>query len=254
MSRIFNRFIVTLLVVIALSFSLHSQTFKHEQSRYPRVKSAIAEKDSLLKALCASKNIFYPPSKIFIRIFKHEQLLEVWAKDKSDNAFTLLKEYNICSSSGTIGPKRKQGDGQVPEGFYVIDAFNPNSSFHLSMRINYPNASDRILGKKGSLGNDICIHGNCVTIGCVPITDDKIKEVYLLAVEAKSAGQQQIPVYIFPARMSDDGMKMLTEFAAQDTALLKFWKNVKEGYDFFEAHQTLPKISVKKDGAYSFLK
>lgn len=106
--------------------------------------------------------------------------------------FRLIKDYQICSLSGELGPKRQQGDLQVPEGFYWIDRFNPASNFYLSLGINYPNQFDRILGKSGELGGDIFIHGGCVTIGCIPITDDKIKELYLIAVEAKSNGQDGV--------------------------------------------------------------
>lgn len=233
---------------------MDAQTFKQEQAQFSRVKSASAEKESLLKELCASKNILYPPSHIFIRIFKHEQNLKLWAKNATDSAFTLLNQYKVCSSSGKLGPKRKQGDGRVPEGFYVIDEFNPNSNFYLSLRINYPNVSDKILGKKEALGNNICIHGNCITIGCIPITDDKIKEVYVLAVEAKSEGQRQIPVHIFPTRMNTIGMKFLQDYAKEDTALQKFWRNIKMGCDFFEAHHSLPRISVHSNGVYLFQK
>ncbi len=110
---------------------------------------------------------------ILLRAYKQESELELWAKNKKDKQYTLLKTYKICASSGTLGPKRKQGDIQVPEGFYVIDRFNPVSNFYLSLGVSYPNASDKILGVKGALGGDIFIHGNCVTIGCLPISDDK---------------------------------------------------------------------------------
>src|SRR5690606_11025729 len=103
---------------------------------------------------------------------------------KNGEKFTLVKTYPVCSSSGLPGPKRKKGDRQTPEGFYHIDRFNPQSAFHLSLGINYPNSSDKILGHSDP-GGDIFIHGSCVTIGCVPLTDDLIKEVYVLAVEAK---------------------------------------------------------------------
>ncbi len=240
--------IMSALLSLTLLHSVEAQSFRQEQARYPRVQSAITDKEPALKALCASKNLSFPPSRIFLRIFKHEKILEVWVKN--DSAFTLLKEYPICALSGKPGPKRRAGDGQVPEGFYAVDAFNPNSSFHLSLRVNYPNPSDRILGKKGALGNNICIHGNCVTIGCIPITDDKIKEVYVLAVEARSAGQRAIPVHIFPSRMNESGMKNLRNYANEDTVVINFWKNLKQEYDYFELYKTIPEIVVNANGTY----
>ncbi len=135
-----------------------------------------------------------------------------------------------------------------------MNGFNPQNNFHLSLAINYPNASDRILGVRGRLGGNICIHGNCVTIGCVPITDEMIKELYLIAVEARTSGQSQTPVHIFPRRMDDDGMKVLSELSTQDSSLAGFWKNLKAGHDFFEKGHRLPRVTVDKSGTYLFAK
>jgi len=174
-------------------------------------------------------------------------------KSKQINEYQLITKYEICASSGTIGPKRQQGDGQVPEGFYYIDRFNPNSNFHLSLGVNYPNESDKKLGKK-NLGGDIFIHGSCVTIGCMPITDECIKELYVLAVEAKTQGQEFIPVYIFPTRLTDKKITQLAIEYAQNQALLDFWKNLKTGYDFFDRNHKIPKVTINKTGEYIFQK
>jgi hypothetical protein len=108
--------------------------------------------------------------------------------------------------AGELGPKRKQGDNQTPEGFYAISYFNPRSDFHLSLHIDYPNRRDRAAGADGvKLGGDIFIHGGCLSEGCLAITDEGIRELYWLAVEARSVGQRRIPVHIFPARLGDGG-------------------------------------------------
>ena len=143
-----------------------------------------------------------------------------------------------------------QGDGQIPEGFYYIKHFNPYSNFYLSLGINYPNKSDRVLSNKSRPGNDIYIHGDCVTIGCIPITDDKIKEVYLLAVEACNSGQKQIPVYIFPTKFTAKNFARLIE--EQDDELIKFWTNLKTGYDIFESTHAKLNFYVDKQGKYNF--
>lgn len=208
------------------------------------------EKEPVLRELFGQKGFPFPPREIFIRIFKQEQVLEVWVRPSSSDRLELLKEYPVCAVSGQLGPKRQQGDGQIPEGFYFINGFNPVSNFHLSLRINYPNESDRILGVRGHLGGDIFIHGDCVTIGCVPITDDGIKEVYLLAVEARSAGQRRIPVHIFPARLDDQGLRQLEKDFADQPSLLKFWRNLKEGFDSFEEFRRVPSLRVEQDGKY----
>lgn len=190
-------------LIIQSTDGVLAKSFKEEQMRYPRLRAAVKEKDSLIKELFKDCSIQYPPQEILIRIFKEERTLELWARSGNNDPFTLIKNYKICSLSGELGPKREEGDMQVPEGYYCIDRFNPSSIFHLLLGINYPNQSDRILGKRESLGGDIFIHGSCVTIGCIPITDEKIKELYLICVEAKSNGQDRIPVYIFPTRLDE---------------------------------------------------
>ncbi|OFY92566.1 MAG: hypothetical protein A3K10_04015, partial [Bacteroidetes bacterium RIFCSPLOWO2_12_FULL_31_6] len=197
--RIFSFFLVIIFFVFC-AFTIDSN-FKKEQLKSSHVKQAYAEKWSSLKTQLNQLNVDTNSFNIFIRIFKKEAILELWAKSSKDTCFKLFNTYDICASSGDLGPKRKQGDGQVPEGFYEISVFNPYSSYYLSLGINYPNQSDRIISGKGDLGGDIMIHGNCVTIGCIPITDDKIKEVYTLAVEAHSKGQAKIQVHSFPAKM-----------------------------------------------------
>ena len=227
-----------------------AQSFKAQQVKYSRVRDAIAEKEALIKEMFKRKRLPYPPAKIFIRVFKRERIVEVWAGRTGEGKFEMLKAYNFCAISGVLGPKRRMGDGQIPEGFYHIDRFNPLSNFHLSLGVNYPNESDRILGVKGRLGGDIFIHGDCVTIGCVPITDDGIKELYLIAVEARSSGQNRIPVHIFPGRFDRNGMKQLEGYSLNNEALRNFWMNLKEGYDFFEKHRRLPTVTVDRQGRY----
>jgi murein L,D-transpeptidase YafK len=231
---------------------LTNQSFKHQQLTFPRVQVAFKEKEQILKDLFKDKGFSYPPKRVFIRVFKKEQVLELWIADKDRDSFQLLKTYNVCASSGTLGPKRREGDRQVPEGFYHIERFNPKSNYYLSLGINYPNQSDRILGGAGRLGGDIFIHGDCVTIGCVPVTDEGIKEIYLLAVEAKNVGQERIPVHIFPTRLSSSGIKELEESFSGDKSSINFWKNLKVGYDLFEKNHNLPQVSVNREGKYLF--
>jgi len=241
---------IILCFVLLFIQELSGQDFKSEQKYYVRVRDAYREKESYLKQSLQLAKLPYPPKEIYIRIFKTEMILEVWVRSQNSDSFQIFKEYKICAFSGELGPKRKQGDGQIPEGFYYIDGFNPSSNFHLSLKINYPNESDRMLGTKGKLGGNICIHGNCVTIGCVPITDDCIKEVYLLAIEARTSGQRKIPVHIFPARLKD-GMQVLQNYKG-NKRLTDFWINLKIGYDYFEKYKRLPKINVEKSGNYIY--
>ena len=243
--------------------------FKSQQLKFERVRAAYDEKSQLVFALLKSKNLNLEHLRLFIRVFKKEQQLEIWAKNETDKTFQILKKYDIASPTGDLGPKRKQGDMQTPEGFYFIDRFNPVSNFHLSLGINYPNESDKILGEKGNLGGDIFIHGSNVTVGCMPMTDDKIKEIYILSVDARNAGQTQIPVHIFPMNLSENHFKELENYAKLPEFLdywsrlkggqkidsqrfIKFWTNLKIGFDTFEENHVLPKVSVGKDGVYKF--
>jgi murein L,D-transpeptidase YafK len=244
---------ICLLLLTIVSFSFVPDNFKAEQIKNERVKTAYKEKKVLLTELYTQKNLDFTKQQIFIRVFKKEAELELWARNIGSKKFTLVKTYPICSSSGELGPKRKNGDYQTPEGFYSIDRFNPYSNFYLSLGINYPNTSDKILGSKGNLGGDIFIHGNCVTIGCMPLTDDKIKELYIAAVEAKSAGQSKIPVHIFPCRLNNETWTTIEKDYADQPALIKFWQNLKPGYDYFEKNSMLPVYTVDAKGAYQFV-
>jgi murein L,D-transpeptidase YafK len=225
--------------------------FKQRQLEYPRVRAAFIEKEPRLKTRYSEKGLRYPPANIFIRIFKREKQLEVWA-GSGQNGYQLAEIYDICSSSGGLGPKRARGDLQVPEGFYHISHFNPASSFHLSLGLSYPNRSDRILKKGSDPGGAIYIHGDCVTIGCIPITDDRIKELYVLAVEARAAGQARIPVQVFPARLDSLNFAALKREYAGEAGLIRFWENLKTGYDRFQSSGRVPRVIIDSSGKYLF--
>lgn len=237
-----------------------SQSFEARQLRYERVREAKAEKDSALNEFVLGKGLKYPLRDIFIRAFKRERIVELWARDGQRQLYVHVKTFALSAFSGELGPKRVEGDMQIPEGFYTIDgenSFNPLSNFHLSMLVDYPNASDRIRGVRKNLGGEICVHGNRVTIGCLPITDDGIKELYWIAVCARSNGQGGIPIHIFPARLDSAGMEVLRmEYAGvKDRTghdLVSFWENLQKGYSWFEERRLLPRVRVTGDGTYTF--
>lgn len=238
---------VLLLSIMTLSFASPGD-FKSDQLRYERVRLAFDEKAEIVDALLKPHGIDRANMEVFFRAFKEEMRFQVFARNKGDAAYKLVKEYNFCMLSGKIGPKRKEGDGQVPEGFYHIDRFNPFSNFHLSLGINYPNASDRILSDKRRPGGDIFIHGDCVSIGCIPLTDDLIKEVYVFAVEARDNGQTKIPVHIFPF---DFGSVPKSEWENCE-GLQGLWADLNLGYEAFEKTGSVPAFSVGATGRYVF--
>jgi len=168
---------------------------------------------------------------------------------KEQGAF--LPAVHKIAMAGAIGPKRLEGDYQVPEGFYYINEFNPKSTYHLSLGINYPNASDRVLSDSVKPGGDIYIHGNCVTIGCIPLQNDQIEELYILAAMAKSQGQDFIPVHIFPIRYNNRrSFEYLAKTTKDNQDLQRFAIKIKEVYDYFEEKKKLPLIFVNKKGDY----
>jgi len=231
--------------------AFQADTFKNGQLRYSRVRTAYAEKEADMLSLLATQQIETKSLEVYLRAFKEEMELEVWVKNRKVKNFKLIKTYEVCKSSGGIGPKRKQGDYQVPEGFYHIDRFNPVSNFYLSLGINYPNKSDRILGNSAKLGGDIFIHGSCVTVGCIPITDEHIKQLYIICVEAKNAGQSTIPVTIFPTKLSNSAYKTLIEEYSHDSDKVGLWTDLKKGYDYFNQHKILPNVSFLQSGRHS---
>jgi murein L,D-transpeptidase YafK len=238
-------------LVICFLF-LPQEGLKTCQLKYERVKNAYREKEKALDKMLTAAGVKRDSLQIFIRIFKAEKVLELWARNGNEGVFRHLVDYPICASSGKIGPKRRQGDLQVPEGFYGIYMFNPESNFYLSLGVDYPNRSDRLLSPNKKLGGSIFIHGDCVTIGCIPITDDGIKELYICALEAVNSGQKRIQVHIFPARLTTDNFTILKKQYVTNEEIINFWDNLKEGYDFFEGSKTVPVVSVKKNGRYVF--
>ena len=129
---------ILLLIIILGLTAFTTDSFKTQQKKYPRVRQAYSDKEGSVKNLCKEKSLDIGKIQVYLRAFKQEKKIELWAKNKSDQKYQLVKEYKICSTSGKLGPKRKQGDLQIPEGFYHIDRFNPHSVFYLSLGINYP--------------------------------------------------------------------------------------------------------------------
>lgn len=225
--------------------------FAVDQMRYDRVLDARIATRFNIKRTFHERGIRYPAAEIFLRIFKRERSLELWVRPEGQERYELLKSYPICALAGGLGPKRRQGDSQVPEGFYNIDFFNPISEYHLSLHLDYPNRHDRLAGAEASnLGGDIYIHGGCASAGCMALTDEGIKELYWVAVEARALGQHRIPVHVFPARLEDRDMEGLERSFRERPDLLHFWRTLKPAYDFFQTTQRVPAVAVDVAGTY----
>ena len=178
-----------------------------------------------------------PGEAMVVRIFKEERALEVW-KRTNTGEFRMFRSYEICTYSGNLGPKFKEGDMQSPEGFYTITPglMNPKSAYYLAFNTGFPNKFDRAHGRTGS---NLMVHGDCKSVGCYAMTDGSIAEIYALARESFKGGNPSFQVQIFPFKMTASNL------AKQATNQhLEFWKDIKEGYDYFELTKTPPTWDV----------
>ncbi len=205
--------------------------FWAQQLAYARVQAAHARCWPKLLAQLQERQLNPARLEVFFRLLKTRRTLEVWARNQGDAAFQPLGSYPLAATSGTLGPKRRAGDGQVPEGFYTINRFNPQSVYHLSLGLDYPTPDDILATGLADPGGDIFLHGSDVTVGCLPLTDAGIEEVYLLATAARAAGQAAIRVHLFPFPLTESELQ---QRAASPHAA--FWRGLAPGYAYFEQH------------------
>jgi murein L,D-transpeptidase YafK len=211
-----------------------------------RMAQARRERLPVVTQLFDQAGVSFPPRQLLLRVFKRDKLVEVWASGETTGPLTHVTTYGICYFSGTLGPKRKTGDLQVPEGFYTIGYVNSASAYHLSMQVSYPNRSDKILGDPVSPGSDIMIHGDCVSIGCISMGDERIEELWVTVTSMKN-WQGGAQVHIFPAR----DMRGLVA-AAELPEHRELWSDLLAGWERFEADKIVPRISVAANGRYEF--
>lgn len=173
---------------------------------------------------------------VFIRIFKQDSELELWLHD--GRKFVHFATYPTCYWSGSLGPKLKEGDGQAPEGFYTVSKshLNPNSRWHRSFNLGFPNRFDRARGRTGSF---LMVHGGCASIGCYAMTNPVIDEIWRLVTAALDNGQPRFSVHVFPFRMTEWNMARYA-----DRKWNGFWHDLKKGHDLFEKSRVPPRISV----------
>lgn len=243
-----------LLAVSAVAQPPMQRDFLGFQRSFKRVDEAFAKTESRLQAEFEAKGLEWPARFMYIRSFKFDSRLEIWVKNKANEAYKPFKAYKVCALAGNLGPKRFEGDYQVPEGFYYINAFKPNSQYHLALGVNYPNASDRILSDKKRPGGEIYIHGSCVTVGCIPLTDPIIEEVYVLAASTRAAGQDFIPLHVFPVFFKRDKSKeILDEYLKVNPDYKPLAMNLERAFYYFQEKKQLPTIVITGKGEYTML-
>ena len=194
-----------LLVVVASMLGgsgVRAESFLEGQRAYGRYRDAEAARLAEVAETFRAAGALWPPRGLLLRGFKREGEVELWARSRSDERLVRVEVFSVCMPSGGLGPKVREGDLQVPEGLYQIDAFNPASRFHLALRVGYPNAVDRARARAlgVSPGGDIMVHGGCVTIGCLPLRDGPMERLYVAAVRARASSSAAIPVHLHPCR------------------------------------------------------
>jgi murein L,D-transpeptidase YafK len=222
--------------------------FIDEQLSFSRVKIAYDEKYESIVSKLKNLDLEVSGFEVLLKAYKYEEELLVYVRNKMEDKWKIYDTLAFCSSSGTLGPKVSQGDMQIPEGYYHINHFNPYSNFFLSLGVSYPNKADLKKRPSRDKGGAIYIHGDCVTIGCIPLTDNVIKELYVLCALAKNYGQTSIGVHIFPFHLTSYKL----EYASQQMPEhAEFWSNLKSTETYFDSLQIQKKITVTEAGDYS---
>ncbi len=237
MYRTLLKSLIWTLSATLLCFS-HASAFIEETAQLPtspKAESLMEQTKPRVMRELALKNLELG-LPLFIRIFKLSNELELWMQ--KGNSFELFKTYPICSYSGYAGPKLKEGDWQSPEGFYTVsgEQMNPESRFHLSFNIGYPNTFDLFHARTGSA---IMVHGDCISQGCFAMGNREIEEIYLLAHHAFLQGQPRFAVHIFPFRMTRIAMNKY-----RDSPWYTFWEELRQGYIVFERDRRIPEVNV----------
>jgi len=243
---------LTAFVVLWFSCFVNGQnSFVDYQKSFAKVSDVFRRKEDVLRKQFEDKGLQWPAKYVYIRSFKYDSQLEVWVKNNSREPFKLFKTYKICAMAGSLGPKRMAGDYQVPEGFYYINEFNPNSAYHLSLGLNYPNPSDKMLSDSLYPGGDIYIHGSCVTEGCIPITNDQIEDLYVITSYARALGQDYIPVHIFPVQFNNPrSVGYLERFLKIYRSYKPLAENLEAAYSYFEKYKQVPVVMMNRRGDY----
>lgn len=250
-------FAICLIILIHLSIGVYytygaSQWYpsyvktKGKRSVEDVVKLYGPHAENRLSSKFALAKVHYPPSEVTFIAFKDKKVLDVWAKGE-DSKYSKVASYDVKGASGKLGPKLMEGDYQIPEGIYKIIGFNPNSRYHLSMKLNYPNPFDQKYAKiegRENPGNNIFIHGKSVSIGCLAMGDTAIEELFILS---EKVGVKNITVIISPTNLAGkNNMEIISK--AKPLWVKELYKDIKldlEKYYNYSSNKTLKADSLK---------
>ncbi|MCO5237019.1 MAG: hypothetical protein M9933_12190 [Chitinophagaceae bacterium] len=246
------KYIPVIFFAVTVSYGVNGQSsFVDYQKSFAKVADVFQRKEDTLRRQFEVKGLKWPAKYVYLRSFKYDSQLEVWVKNSIHEPYKLFKTFKVCAMAGSLGPKRMQGDYQVPEGFYYITEFKPNSAYHLSLGLNYPNASDKLLSDSLYPGGDIFIHGSCVTEGCIPITNDQIEDLYVITSYARAMGQDYIPVHIFPVQFNNPrSLDYLERYLKIYRNYKPLANNLEIAYNYFEKYKQVPIVMVGNNGQY----
>ncbi len=230
------RSFILLLQIVALVFLISGCTVSSGLNEFSSAGRAQAQIPAKLVTTMKTKGMRVS-DPVLVRIFKKESELELWKRDNTGK-YAFLKVYPMCRWSGQLGPKKSEGDRQAPEGFYHVrqSMLNPESDYHLSFNLGFPNAYDSAFGRTGTA---LMVHGACTSSGCFAISNQGVGELYAVLREAFKAGQETVQVQSFPFRMTPENM---ANYRADPN--IEFWQNLEEGSDYFEVTRQPPKVSV----------
>lgn len=235
----------SILIFLLLPFLMTAQ-----DELQSRERTAYRDCYDSLKTHLQNRGIQMDSIELYLRAFKASEELQIWVKNCTDSTFQYLKSYKFCTSSGTLGPKRKKGDKQIPEGFYYIKDFDAESPYYLSLFTNYPNPADATLGDPEDPGSDIQIHGDCISTGCIAITNHFIKELYVLCHKAKQNGQDYIEIHIFPFDFLAMDLDSYIEQHPESKSFYDLWITMEKAVCNFEENKTLPDYRIERSGNY----
>jgi murein L,D-transpeptidase YafK len=201
-----------------------------------RDQGARSRRTATVEKLFADAGVSFPATQVLFRVFKKEHKLEVWANDAKGAAMKPIATYGICRISGDVGPKRHEGDRQVPEGFYEIPGMWTDTPYHLALDVNYPNPYDRAQ-TPNSPGSAILVHGSCVSIGCISMSDERIEELWTIAAPLYRHGET-VKLHIFPSR----NMKELMA-NPEEAEHVAFWRLIEPTLDKFNDDHVLATVT-----------
>ncbi len=265
-------------------------TWRDDQVSAPNVQMAIQQTATALRKRLDALGVGYPPSMALLRVFKDEKVLELWAGPTEEGSLALLRTYPLClehhdpfqkanqapdgssprgrsaqDGSSRAAPRSKGTDRggkedvrekripPIPEGFYTVERyFTKDFTYFLALKLDYPNAADRARAPRKRRHRDLFVRGGCAFDASVHVGIEGIMEVYLVAMEAHAAGQKEVPVHIFPTRMTPEAAERLRAAAGRDRKRAALYDQLRAGYALFEASHRPFSVAIDDRGAYHF--